>query len=93
MDKKIIYINSIAIALLALVATLSGLFWKGLYKHDTISGVAQMMGQDLVTLVICIPILIGTLYLISKDSFRGKESREETAHKAAWAAVKQNPKT
>ena len=72
MHKKIIYINSIAIALLALVATLSGLFWKGLYKHDSISGVAQMMGQDLVTLVICIPILIGTLYLISKDSFRGR---------------------
>lgn len=72
MDKKIIYINSIAIAILALIATLSGLFWKGLYKGDTISGAAQMMGQDLITLVICIPILIGTLYLVSKDSIKGR---------------------
>ncbi|MGF7118532.1 hypothetical protein [Methanobacterium oryzae] len=72
MNKKIIYTNSITIAFLALIATLSGLFWKGLYKGDTISGTAQMMGQDLVTLVICIPILIGTLYLIYKDSLKGR---------------------
>ncbi|BDZ67667.1 hypothetical protein [Methanobacterium ferruginis] len=72
MDKKIIYTNSIAIAFLALIATLAGLFWKELYQHDTISGAAQMMGQDLVTLGICIPILLGTLYLIRKDSLRGK---------------------
>lgn len=72
MDKKIIYTNSIAIAILAGIATLAGLFWKGLYQHDTISGIAQMMGQDLITLVICIPLLIGTLYLIRKDSLRGR---------------------
>lgn len=72
MDKKIIYTNSIAIAILASIATLAGLFWKGLYQHDTISGAAQMMGQDLVTLVICIPILLGTLYLIRKNSLRGQ---------------------
>jgi hypothetical protein len=72
MDKKIIYTNSIIIAFLALIATLAGLFWKELYQHDTVSGAAQMMGQDLVTLGICIPILLGTLYLIRKDSLRGK---------------------
>lgn len=72
MDKKIIYINSITIAVLALIATLSGLFWKGLYKGDTISGAAQMMGQDLVTLIIGIPILLISLYLLSKGSLRGK---------------------
>jgi len=72
MDKKIIYTNSIAIAFLALIATLAGLFWKGLYQNDTISGAAQIMGQDLVTLVICIPILLGTLYLIRKSSLRGR---------------------
>jgi len=71
MNKKIIYINSITIAILALIATLSGLFWKGLYKNDTVSIIAQMMGQDLVTLLIGIPLLLLTLYLISKDSFRG----------------------
>ncbi|HOI39259.1 MAG TPA: hypothetical protein PL168_00870 [Methanobacterium sp.] len=72
MDKKIIYTNSIAIGFLATIATLTGLFLKGLYKNDTISGAAQIMGQDLVTLVICIPILLGTLYLIRKDSLRGR---------------------
>lgn len=71
MDKKIIYINSIVIGLLAVIATLSGLFWRGLYKNDTISITAQMMGQDLISLVICVPILVLSLYLISKDSLRG----------------------
>lgn len=71
MDKKIVYMNSIFIAVLAGIATLSGLFWKGLYKHDTISMAAQAMGQDLITLIIGIPILLGSLYLIRKNSLRG----------------------
>ncbi|AEG17293.1 hypothetical protein [Methanobacterium paludis] len=71
MDKKLIYINSIAVALLAVFATTSGLFWKGLYMHDTVSGVAQMMGQDLITLIVAVPILLGSLYLISRGSLRG----------------------
>ncbi len=71
MDKKIIYINSMIIAVLASIATLSGLFWKGLYIHDTISGAAQMMGQDLVTLIVGIPVLLGSLYLIRQNSLRG----------------------
>lgn len=71
MDKKIIYANSIVIAVLALIATLSGLFWKGLYKHDTVSITAQMMGQDVITLLIGIPILLLSLYLVSRDSLRG----------------------
>ncbi len=72
MNKKITYINSITIAFLALIATLSGLFWKGLYVNDTVSGIAQMMGQDLITLVIGIPLLLITLYLVYRDSLRGK---------------------
>lgn len=72
MNKKIVYINSITIAVLALIATLSGLFWKGLYKNDTVSVAAQAMGQDLVTLIICIPVLLISAYLISKDSLRGQ---------------------
>jgi hypothetical protein len=71
MDKKIVYINSIFIAILAGIATLSGLFWKGLYKHDTASMAAQAMGQDLITLLIGVPILLGSLYLIQKNSLRG----------------------
>ena len=71
MDKKVVYINSIFIAVLAAIATLSGLFWKGLYKHDTISMAAQAMGQDLITLIIGIPVLLGSLYLIRRNSLRG----------------------
>ncbi|MEL7670609.1 hypothetical protein [Methanobacterium sp.] len=71
MDKKVVYINSIFIAVLAGIATLSGLFWKGLYKHETISMAAQAMGQDLITLIIGIPILMGSLYLIQKNSLKG----------------------
>ncbi len=72
MNKKIIYINSITIAILALIATVSGLLAKGTYINDTVSIVAQMMGQDLVTLVIVVPILLGSLYLISKNSLKGR---------------------
>ncbi|MGB9937314.1 MAG: hypothetical protein ACPK7O_06300 [Methanobacterium sp.] len=72
MNKKIIYANSTTIAFLALIAAICGLFWKGLYKGDTISGAAQMMGQDLITLIIAIPVLLISLYLISRDSLRGR---------------------
>jgi hypothetical protein len=72
MNKKIIYINSITIAILAIIATLSGLLAKGTYINDTVSTVAQMMGQDLVTLVIGVPILMGSLYLISQNSLKGR---------------------
>jgi hypothetical protein len=72
MDKKVVYINSIFIAVLAGIATLSGLFWKGLYKHETISMAAQAMGQDLITLIIGIPVLMGSLYLIQKNSLKGR---------------------
>ncbi len=72
MNKNIIYINSIIIAILAFIGAVSGLFWKGLYKNDTISIVAQMMGQDLISLFICVPVLLLSLYLISRDSIRGQ---------------------
>jgi hypothetical protein len=72
MNEKIIYTNSLAIAFLSLIATLSGLFWKGLYANDTLSYLSQMMGQDLITLIVAIPLLLTSLYLISKNSLRGR---------------------
>ena len=72
MDKKIIYINSIIIAVLAIISTISGLFWNGLYKHNTISVIAQMMGQDLITLVIVVPLLLISLYFIYTNSLKGR---------------------
>ena len=72
MNKKIIYINSSIIALLAAIANISGLFWKNLYQNDTISITAQMMGQDLITLVIVLPLLVLSIYLIARKSLKGK---------------------
>lgn len=72
MNKKLIYINSLAIAILAVFATVYGLFGTDLYIHDSISIVAQMMGQDLITLIVVVPLLLGSLYLISKNSLRGQ---------------------
>ncbi|GAB4318159.1 MAG: hypothetical protein Kow0019_19590 [Methanobacteriaceae archaeon] len=72
MDKKIIYINSIIIALLAAIANISGLFWKNLYQNDTISITAQMMGQDLITLIIVLPLLLISIYLIVRNSLKGR---------------------
>lgn len=60
------------IAVLAIFATLSGLLGKETYINDTVSVVAQMMGQDLITLVIGVPILLGSLYLIFQNSLRGR---------------------
>jgi len=72
MYRKIVYLNSIIIAFLTIIAASSGLLWKGLYKNDTVSVMSMAMGQDLVTLVICVPILLASCYLISRGSIRGR---------------------
>jgi hypothetical protein len=72
MNKKIVYTNSIIIALLAVTATLSGLLMKNLYKHDTTSIISQMMGQDLVTLIVAVPLLLISVYMIHGNSLRGR---------------------
>jgi hypothetical protein len=72
MNRKIIYANSILIAILAAATTLSGLFWKGLYSKETVSMGAQAMGQDLVTLIVAIPILLVSLYLVNRRSLKGQ---------------------
>ena len=43
----------------------------GLYSYDSISGAAQEVGQDVVTLIIGIPLLIAGLMLGRKGSLRG----------------------
>ncbi|MCK9152255.1 hypothetical protein [Methanobacterium alcaliphilum] len=72
MNKKIIFLSSLIIIILSVMATLTGLFWPNLYQHDTISIISQMQGQDLITLIIVIPILVGSIYLVSKNSLRGR---------------------
>lgn len=72
MDRKIIMIISALIAVLAIVAAGSGLFWNGLYHNDTRSGAAQEIGNDLVTLVLCVPLLLVSAYFASKGSLRSR---------------------
>ncbi len=72
MDQKIILIASALIAVLALFAAGSGLLLKDTYKNDTISGAAQQKGNDLVVLVLCVPLLIVSAFFAVKGSLRGR---------------------
>lgn len=72
MDNKIIMIISALIAVLAVIAAGSGLFGNGLYKNDTVSGAAQEQGNDLVTLVLCVPLLLVSAYYAANGSLRGR---------------------
>lgn len=44
----------------------------GLYRHDTISSSSQEIGQDIVTLIIGIPVLITGVVWSRKNSLRGR---------------------
>jgi len=48
------------------------IYGEGIYKNDSISGVAQAKASDFVTLVMGIPLLMVSLYSANKGSFRGK---------------------
>jgi hypothetical protein len=72
MDKRIIIIASALIAVLAVVASGAGLFMNGLYNNDTKSGAAQEQGNDLVTLVLCVPLFVVSTYYAAKGSLRGR---------------------
>lgn len=45
---------------------------RGLYHYDTVSSAAQMQANDLVTLVLGLPLLIGALGLAARGSLRGQ---------------------
>lgn len=72
MDRNIILITSAIIAVLAVVAAGTGLLSDDLYKNDTKSGAAQLKGSDLITLVLCVPLLLVSAYYAAKDSLRGR---------------------
>ena len=44
----------------------------GLYQYDTISMAAQAIGQDVVTLLVGIPLLVISMILFKKGSLKGK---------------------
>jgi hypothetical protein len=71
MNGKIILIASVLIALLAITAAGTGLL-TDLYKNDTTSGAAQLRGNDLVVLVLCVPLLLVSAFYAAKGSLRGR---------------------
>ncbi|QVK17541.1 hypothetical protein KHQ81_11875 [Mycoplasmatota bacterium] len=48
------------------------LYGKGIYHHDSVSLALQAVAQDLVTLVVGLPLLIISLYLFRKNLIKGK---------------------
>lgn len=44
----------------------------GLYGHESVSGAAQAIGQDFVTLLVAIPLLLVAAYLTSRGSLTGR---------------------
>jgi hypothetical protein len=44
----------------------------GLYAHESVSGAAQALGQDVVTLLVGIPLLLIATYLAARGSLRGR---------------------
>ena len=45
---------------------------RGLYQYDTVNLAAQAIGQDMVTLLVGIPLLIISVTLSKKGSLQGK---------------------
>lgn len=48
------------------------LYGKGIYKYDSISIASQAIAQDIVTLVIGLPLLLISLHLFRKNLIKGK---------------------
>jgi hypothetical protein len=45
---------------------------RGIYQYESVSGAAQVMGGDMVTLFIGIPLLLVAVLLVWRDSLRGR---------------------
>jgi hypothetical protein len=48
------------------------IYGRGLYRYDTISSAAQEQGQDVVTLVLTLPVLALSAFFAFRGSFRGR---------------------
>jgi hypothetical protein len=48
------------------------IYGKGLYYNDSVSMASQGRAQDIVTLIVCVPLLIVSLIFANKKSLRGK---------------------
>ena len=68
-SNKIVYENKTFQTIDGGTVTLYG---KGLYYKDSVSGASQVKAQDIVTLVIGIPLLLISLLLSNKNSLKAK---------------------
>jgi len=68
-SNKMVYENKTIQTINGEIITLYG---KGLYFNDSVSMSAQARAQDVVTLVLGIPLLIVSLFLSNKNSLKGK---------------------
>ena len=48
------------------------IYGKGLYQYDSVSLAAQAIAQDIVTMVLSVPLLIISLHLSRKGLLKGK---------------------
>jgi len=48
------------------------IYGQGLYRNDSVSIAAQGKASDLITLILGIPVLLASLYLTLKESFRAR---------------------
>ena len=74
MDTKLrsAYILSIIIAILALVAAAGGLPIGNLYRDSSAFIMEGWFGNDLVTLLVALPVLVGALILSMRGSYRAQ---------------------
>ncbi len=63
---------SVLVGALAAAASAGGLFIDGLYKRDTVWASSQLRGNDLVTLVVAVPLLAVALVLAERGSLRAR---------------------
>jgi len=70
-EPKSVYVLSVIIAVLALVASASGLLIDSLYR-DNILVTSALRGNDLVTLAIAVPMLVAALILSMRGSQRAQ---------------------
>lgn len=48
------------------------IYGKGIYQNDSLSIAAQGIAQDVITMVLGIPLLIISLYLARRNSLKGR---------------------
>lgn len=71
MKNKTLLLVSVLIALMAGISSWGGLFVEGLYRDNELV-VSAWQGNDLVTLLIVVPMLLVSLYYSSHASKRGR---------------------